>query len=147
MAVGFEQPGDLLRRSQTMMNRAVDRGSTLLADRVEHYTIVARDVCETLRQRGEPQAAYAVETLAGRASDVARYLRASDGSQLWADVQQFSRDKGWLLAGAGFLGGLAAARAVRTAASTAVSSDGWERTSAYVDSYAQPTIMRHEGQV
>jgi hypothetical protein len=137
MAVGFEQPGDLLRRSQTMMNQAVNRGSTLLADRVEHYTNVAREVSETLRQRGEPQAAYVVESLAERAAGVAGYLRASDGTRLWSDVQRFSRDKGWLLAGAGLLGGLAAARALRSAAS----SDSWEHPSAYVDSYAQPAIM------
>jgi hypothetical protein len=57
-------------------------------------------------------------------------------------MQMFARDKTWLLAGAGFLGGLAAARAVRTAAG----SGQWENTPAYVDSYAQPMTMRESAQ-
>jgi hypothetical protein len=142
MALGYGQPSDLMGRSQAAINQAVDRGTTLLADRVEHYTNVARDVSEVLRERGEPQAAGVVETLAQRVGDVARYLRTSDGTALWSDVQMFSRDKGWLLAGAGFLGGLAAARAVRTAVSGNNNNGSWERTPAYVDSYASPSTTQ-----
>lgn len=138
MAVGMEQTGELLRRSQTMVNQAVDRGTSLLADRVEHYTNVAHDVGDVLRERGEPQAADLVQTLAERAVEVARYLRNHDGTELWSDVQELARGKTWLLAGAGFLGGLAAARAVRTAA-----DGGWE-SRPYVDSYRQPTAGNGE---
>jgi len=130
MTVSLEQTGDLLRRSQGMLNQAVDRGTTLLADRVEHYTNVAREVSEVLRERGEPEAADVVQTLAQRINQASRYLRASDGKALWDDAQQFARGKTWLLAGVGFVGGLAAARAVRTAA-------GYNGQD-YVDSYAQP---------
>jgi hypothetical protein len=140
MAVGYEQPSDLVRRSQEMINQAVGRGTTLLADRVEHYTNVASDVSQVLRDRGEPQAADLVQTLAQRAVDVARYLRNHDGNQLWSDMQEFGRDKTWLLAGAGFFGGLAAARAVRSAAGPAI----WETKPGYVDSYASPSSMRGE---
>lgn len=111
----------------------------MLADRVEHYANVARDVEETLSRRGEPQAAAIVNILAGRASDAARYLRTHDGTALWSDVQYVARDKGWLLAGAGFLGGLAAARAVRTARAF---NGGWEHLPSYVDAYAPPSMMR-----
>lgn len=142
MALGYGQPSDLMGRSQAAINQAVDRGTTMLADRVEHYTNVARDVGEVLRERGEPQAAGVVETLAQRVGDVARYLRTSDGNALWNDMQTFSRDKGWLMAGAGFLGGLAAARAVRTAVSGSTTDESWERTPAYVDSYAQPSMAK-----
>lgn len=139
MATGYEQPSDLVRRSQHMINQAVDRGTTLLADRVEHYTNVAGDVSQVLRDRGEPQAADLVQTFTQRAVDAARYLRNHDGSELWSDWQMFARDKTWLLAGAGFLGGLAVARAVRTAAG----AGQWEEdTPAYVDSYASPASMR-----
>ena len=137
MAVGYRQPSELKRRSQEMINEAVNRGTTLLADRVEHYTNVASDVSQVLRDRGEPQAADVVQTLTQRAVDVARYLRNRDGNELWSDMQMFARDKTWLLAGAGFLGGLAAARAIRTAADVRQ----WEETPAYVDAYASPRSL------
>ena len=136
MALGSEQTGDLMRRGQTMISQAVDRGTSMLADRVEHYTNVGREVGTVLRDKGEPQAAEFVESLSQRAQDVARYLRNNDGSAMWSDAQQYARGKTWLLAGVGFVGGLALARTIRTAADS-----GWERTPGYVDSYAQPYTM------
>lgn len=136
MAVRSEQSGDLMRRSQTMINQAVDRGTSLLADRVEHYTNVAREVGDVLRERGEPQAADLVQGLAQRGQDAARYFRSRDGVALWSDAQDFARGKTWLMAGAGLVGGLAVARAVRTA-----TDSNWESTSAYVDSYAAPNTV------
>ena len=130
MAVRLEQGSDLLRRSQTMIGQAVDHGTGLLADRVEHYTNVAREVGEVLRDRGEPQAADAIQTLSERGTQIARYLRNNDGAKMWADAQDLARGRTWLLTGMGLVGGLAIARAVRTAA------DGGARD--YVDSYAQP---------
>ncbi len=133
MALGSEQTGDLMRRGQTMVSQAVDRGTSLLADRVEHYTNVGREVSTVLRDKGEPQAAELVESLSQRAQVAARYLRNNDGAAMWGDAQQFARGKTWLLAGVGFVGGLALARTIRTAADS-----GWDHNSAYVDSYAQP---------
>lgn len=133
MALGSEQTGDFMRRGQTMVNQAVDRGTTLLADRVEHYTNVGREVSTVLRDKGEPQAAEFVDSLSQRAQDVARYLRNNDGTAMWTDAQELARGKTWLLAGVGFIGGLALARTIRTAADS-----GWEREPGYVDSYAQP---------
>lgn len=136
MALGTEQTGDLMHRGQTMINQAVDRGTSLLADRVEHYLNVGREVSTVLRDRGEPQAAEFVETLSQRAQGIARYLRNNDGAAMWGDAQELARGKTWLLAGVGFVGGLALARTIRTAADS-----GWEREPGYVDSYAQPYAM------
>lgn len=130
MAVSLEQTGDLLQKSQSIVNQAVDRGTTMLADRVEHYINLAREVGDVLRERNEPQAADLVQTLAQQGSQVSRYLRNNDGSRIWSDAQSFSRDKTWLLAGIGFVGGLAAARTLRSASESASSRE-------YVDSYAQ----------
>lgn len=134
MAVSLEQTGDIMRRSQGLINQAVDRGTNLLAERVEHYTEVANDVADVLRERGEPAAAGAVETLAGRIKGVADYLRSADGARLWSDGQNYARERTWVLAGAGFVTGIAAARAVRTATAERT----WESEPAYVDRYAQP---------
>ena len=65
-------------------------------------------------------------------SDAASYLRAHDGTSLWSDAQEFARGRAWLLAGIGLVGGMAAARAVRSANRMR----DWEQPD-YVESYAQ----------
>jgi len=138
MAVSIDR-GEIVRRSQGMINQAVDRGTGMLADRVEHYTNVARDIGGILRDRGEPQAADFVENMAQRGIGVARYLRNNDTQSMWNDAQDLARGRTWILAGAGFLGGLALARTVRTATSDYEERGGsWEDRPAYRDSYAQP---------
>lgn len=138
MAVSIDT-GEIVRRSQGMINQAVDRGTGLLADRVEHYTNVAREIGDILRDRGEPQAADIVQSVAERGTGVARYLRNNDPVNMWNDAQELARGRTWLLAGAGFLGGLALARTVRTAAGSYETRGGsWEDRPAYRDAYAQP---------
>ncbi|HKU67432.1 MAG TPA: hypothetical protein VJP85_06645 [Candidatus Baltobacteraceae bacterium] len=141
MAVSFDT-GEIVRRSQGLINQAVDRGTGILADRVEHYTNVARDIGGILRDRGEPQAADMVQMIAERGGHVARYLRNNDTTTMWNDAQDLARGRTWLLAGAGFMGGLALARAVRTATGDYERRAGsWEDQPAYRDSYAQPRGM------
>lgn len=138
MAVSIDT-GEIVRRSQGMINQAVDRGTGMLADRVEHYTNVARDIGDILRERGEPQAAEIVQSIAERGIGVARYLRNNDPTSMWNDAQDLARGRTWLLAGAGFLGGLALARTVRTAAGGyETRGGGWEARPDYRESYAQP---------
>lgn len=139
MAVSFDT-GEIVRRSQGLISQAVDRGTGLLADRVEHYTNVARDVGQILRERGEPQAAEFVDNMSQRAGGVARYLRTTDSATMWNDAQDIARGRTWLLAGVGFLGGLALARTVRTA-SSGDEQRGWDELPAYRDAYAQPNSM------
>ncbi len=131
MAVRMD-PSDLWQRSQGVINQAVGRGAEMLADRVEHYSTVASDVGEVLREKGEPQVADFVDMLAGGVGDAASYLRTHDGTSLWSDAQEFARGRTWLLAGIGFVGGMAAARAVRSANRVR----DWEQPD-YVESYAQ----------
>jgi hypothetical protein len=133
MAVTFDT-GEIVRRSQGVINQAVDRGTGMLADRVEHYTNVTREIGDILRERGEPQAADMVQMVAERGVQVARYLRNNDTMTMWNDAQDLARGRTWLLAGAGFLGGLALARAVRTATT--------DRE--YRDAYAQPSSIQYE---
>jgi|GEM_PF-2111390 len=137
MTVSFDT-GEIVRRSQGMINQAVDRGSGVLADRVEHYTNVAREISNMLRERGEPQAGDFMESLAERGIGVARYLRNNDSATIWNDAQDILRGRTWLLAGAGFLGGLALARTVRTA-NTDEPPSSWEDMPEYRDAYAQPS--------
>jgi len=134
MAIGLEQTNDLLQRSQTLIGQAVDRGTNVLADRVEHYSNLGRDISDMLRNRGEPAAADFVQMLSQRSVDVANYLRRSDGSRLWSDAQSAAQGRTWLLTGVGFVSGLALARAVRSSQYNSAS----EISPGYTDSYAQP---------
>lgn len=134
MAVTYEQTkNDVMQRSKTMLNQAVGRGTGLLADRIEHYTNIAREVGDILRDRGEPQAADVAVLVSERVQGVARYLRNSDGTQLVSDLQDALRGRTWLLTGVGFVSGLAIARAVRTSVDYSTS----QRT--YTEDYSQQT--------
>jgi hypothetical protein len=137
MAVRMD-PNEIWQRSQGVINQAVGRGAELLADRIEHYSSLATDMSEMLREKGEPQAAEWVDSLAGGVGEAANYLRTHDGTSLWSDAQAFARGRSWLLAGIGLVGGMAAARAVRSANHV----HDWEQSD-YVESYAtqsQPTF-------
>lgn len=143
MAVSIDT-GEIVRRSQGMINQAVDRGTGVLADRVEHYTNVAREIADILRERGEPQAAEVVTSISERGNGVADYLRNSDPASIWNDAQDLARGRTWLLAGAGFLGGLALARTVRTASADETRGESWDELPAYRDAYAQPSSVMPE---
>lgn len=116
-----------------MINQAVGRGTGLLADRIEHYTNIAREVGDILRDRGEPQAADVAVMVSERVQGMARYLRNSDGTQLVSDLQDALRGRTWLLTGVGFVSGLAIARAVRTGAEYAANQQ------TYTEEYSQRT--------
>jgi len=106
----------LQQQTGGMINQAVNRGTDLLADRIQHYVGVTRDVCDLLRQRGETQPAQLLESTLTRVDSFTTYLRNADGEQLFGDMRDMTRDRAWLLAGAGFISGLLAARAVRAGA-------------------------------
>jgi len=145
MGATWTQPAEVGRRTKTMASQAVDRGTTMLADRIEHYTTVAREVSDALRRRGEPQSADLVDSLIGRVNGVAQYLRTSDGETIMSDMQEYAQGHTWLLAGVGLVGGLAAARAIRSnvALNGAMQSEEWDEPE-YVDSFAQNQGMPTE---
>jgi len=119
----------LQRQTGGMINQAVDRGADMLADRIEHYADVTREMCDVLRRRGENQPAEFLEITLGRVDSVTSYLRDADGTRMYDDVRELTRDRTWLLAGAGFVTGLLAARAIRAGASGT--------QSAYVEEFDQ----------
>jgi hypothetical protein len=137
MTTTLQQPStastDLISRTGGLVNQAVSKGTGLLADRVEHYVNVAREVSDVLRERGEPQAAEFIDSAAGRVNSMARYLRNSDGSQLLSDAQAFAQGRTWFLAGLGLMGGMLAARAVRAAND----SGTWGGQTPYVEQFNQ----------
>lgn len=101
-----------------MINQAVNGATGMLADRIAHYADVTRDVCDLLRQRGEAQPASVLENTLVRVDSVTAYLRNADGTQLYGDMREITRGRTWMLAGAGVIAGLLAARAIRAGTAT-----------------------------
>ena len=95
------------------INVLVTQGTTLLAQRVEQYARVGDEIALTLREGGDVQAADFAELLGGRVHSTAHYLRTRDGRRMWSDAQDAMSGRGWVMAGAGLLGGFVAARAIR----------------------------------
>jgi ElaB/YqjD/DUF883 family membrane-anchored ribosome-binding protein len=116
-----------------IINRAVGYGTNLLANRIDHYVTVARDVSEVLRERDEPQAAGMVETVATRGLELTAQLRAIDARSLWQSAQSMVRERPWLMAGIGVASGLGLARAIRSAGSA--SPDSYWVQEEFVESY------------
>jgi len=102
----FDLAGDAI-------NIVVGQGTSLLAQRVEQYARIADEIIVTLRDNGETQAADFAELLSGRAHATANYMRTRDGRRIWSDAQDAMSGRGWVMAGAGLLTGLLAARAIR----------------------------------
>jgi len=127
---------DYLNVAQDMISQAVGQGTGLLAQRITQYSAIAGEIGNTLRDRGEPQAAELATTIASRGQDVAEYFRERDGRALWSDFERFMEGRGWLMAGAGVIGGLLVARAIRTTVSAPAA---WGRNE-YLDEYAQPRV-------
>lgn len=107
---------DMWQSTSNTINRAVDSGTTLAADRVEHYESIVRETIDTLRQRDEPQAAEALERVAAFGSSVATYLRNADGKRLLRDAEEFTRGRTPVLTAVGAVTGFAVARALRAGA-------------------------------
>lgn len=118
-----------------MINQAVNGATGLLADRIAHYADVTRDVCDLLRRRGEAQPAYLLEKTLARFDSATAYLRSADGTQLYGDMREMTRGRTWMVAGAGLIAGLLAARAIRASATMPHQED-------YVEQFDQRSERR-----
>lgn len=107
---------DMWQTTTGTVNRAIDTGTTMAADRVEHYGSIVRETVDTLRERGEPQAAQALDQVASLTTSVANYLRTVDGTRLLADAEDFTRGRAPLMTAIGAVTGFALARAIRAGA-------------------------------
>jgi len=104
---------DILESAGKFVSQAFARGSHAVAERADHYAILARDIGELLADRGEPQGAELFTALSARASDLSTYFEAADGARLWHDARKITREQTWLVGGIGAVAGLALARAIR----------------------------------
>jgi hypothetical protein len=108
-----DQLGEAAETGRGAVRRQVDQRSTQAG---EHATAVAdtlRQTATQLRSDGDGQKvryAQAADQAADRLERAGRYLTDADADELLGRVEDVARQQPWLIAGAGVLVGIAAAR-------------------------------------
>lgn len=108
-----EEVRKAVERSKDLAAVAVGAGSTLLGEQLLRRTEAARTVSAECYAHGQPQIGRGVAEMSDAVERVATYLRSSSGEQIMHDAQRLGREKPWLVAGAGLLGGLVLSRTLR----------------------------------
>ena len=124
-----EQVGEAAEKGRGALRRQVDDRSTMAGQQASSAAETLRQTAAQMRQEGDPQkarmASYADQG-ADRLERVGSYLTDADADELLGRVEQVARQQPWLIAGAGLLVGIAAARVLK-----ASSTDRYYRTQPY----------------
>ena len=107
----------MAERGRGVVATQVDQRSTQAGEQLRSMTEAVRGSAARLREQDQHGPARAVEGAAERGDRLASYLSESDGEQLLADVEDFARRQPLVVAGAGLLVGLVAARALKASSS------------------------------
>ena len=124
-----EQVGEAAEKGRGALRRQVDDRSTMAGQQATSAAETLRQTAAQMRQEGDPQkarmASYADQG-ADRLERVGSYLTDADADELLGRVEHVARQQPWLIAGAGLLVGIAAARVLK-----ASSTDRYYRTQPY----------------
>ena len=137
-----EQAQQMAERGRGAVAMQVDQRSTQAGEQLKSLSEAMRGSAEQLREQDQHGPARLAEQAAQRGDRVASYLSESDGDQLLADIEDFARRQPLLVAGAGFLVGMVAARALK-----ASSSRRYESRSGYQGGYRPPSATGVSGSV
>lgn len=115
----MEQAQEKVREAGGMakdfVRNQVDAGADRVGQQLKGTAEGMRSASAQLRDRGNPSAANVMDALASRADQFGDYLLAADAQQLFDDLQEFTRQRPWLVASAGLVVGFAAARMLKAA--------------------------------
>jgi hypothetical protein len=95
----------------------VDQRSTQAGERVSAAAQDARSVADELRNQGKEQPAKLAEQAAQRAERLGDYLQRSDGDTILRDVEDFGRQRPWVVIAGGLALGIAASRFLKASSS------------------------------
>ena len=104
-------------QARTRISGELDTRSTQAGEQVQSLSQAVRSTAEQLRGQGQERPAKVAEQAAERAERLGGYLTESEGERILEDVQDFARRQPWLVAGAGALVGLLAARFLKVSGS------------------------------
>jgi ElaB/YqjD/DUF883 family membrane-anchored ribosome-binding protein len=108
-----EQVGQAADAGRGALRRQVDERSTQAGQQASGVADTLRHTASQLRSEGDPQKArYAqvVDQAADRLERTGRYLTEADADELLGRVEDTARRQPWMVAAAGLLAGIAAAR-------------------------------------
>ena len=111
-----EQIGDVAQKGRGALRRQVDQRSTQAGEQASSVAETLRNTASQIRAEGDPQKlrlASAADQGADRLERVGAYLTDADAEDLLNRVEDVARKQPWLIAGAGLLVGIAAARVLK----------------------------------
>ena len=112
-----EQAQEMAERGRGAIATQVDQRSTQAGDQLRSLSEAVRQSAERLREQDQHGPARLAEQAAQRGERIATYLSESDRDQLLDDVEDVARREPLFVAGAGFLIGMVAARALKASSS------------------------------
>lgn len=124
-----EQVGEVAEKGRGALRRQVDDRSTTAGGQASSAAEALRQTAAQMRQEGDPQKARMASFAdqgADRLERVGGYLTDADADELLGRAEDMARQQPWLIAGAGLLVGIAAARVLK-----ASSTDRYYRTRPY----------------
>lgn len=108
-----EKAVELRSRSADQVRQQLDTRTTDVGRQAKSVAEALRQSGESLRGQGKGQAASVTDTTADRVEQLGQYLERVDGDQLLRDAERFARQRPWLLAGIGLIGGIVASRMMK----------------------------------
>ncbi|HEX8086764.1 MAG TPA: hypothetical protein VF529_20925 [Solirubrobacteraceae bacterium] len=108
-----EQAKQAAGQAKDRVREQLDQRSTQAGEQVAGQAGDIRSVAEQLREQGKDKPAELAEQAADRVERVGSYLRDNDADRILGDVEDFARQKPWLVIAGGIALGFAASRFVK----------------------------------
>jgi hypothetical protein len=111
-----EQVGEAAEKGRGALRRQVDERSTMAGRQASQVADALRQTASQMREQGDPQKARMASFAdqgADRLERVGGYLTEADADELLGRAENMARQQPWLIAGAGLLVGIAAARVLK----------------------------------
>jgi hypothetical protein len=111
-----EQVGEVAEKGRGMLRRQVDERSTMAGRQASSAAETLRQTASQMREQGDPQKARMASFAdqgADRLERVGGYLTGADADELLGRAEDLARQQPLLIAGAGLLVGIAAARVLK----------------------------------
>jgi ElaB/YqjD/DUF883 family membrane-anchored ribosome-binding protein len=110
---GQQQVGEVAQKGRGAVRRQVDQRSTQAGEQAASVAETLRQTASQIRTEGDPQKARlasVAEQGADRLERIGAYLTDADADEILDRAENLARQQPWLIAGAGLLVGIAAAR-------------------------------------
>jgi ElaB/YqjD/DUF883 family membrane-anchored ribosome-binding protein len=117
------------QQTRERVRQQVDARSSQTGEQMTKTGSALRQTAQQLRNDQQESQAKVLEAAADRVEQLGRYLSQSDGDRLLRDVEQFARQRPWVVAGGGAILGLLAARFTKASSSRRYEASGSNGTS------------------